>query len=155
MPAIHKGSPTIKFPIVASKRPSVLSGLPAIEALAQGSIDGASCASSRSLIRASARAAVSARMPSSPSSFIALPRVALRWLMPSGWGKLRWRAGWCAGTRLPRQPASSLRLSRTRNWSRPSAAVASDPLEEATRDARPATILKGRFPQHHGNGVSN
>ncbi len=35
MPAIHKGSPKIKFKFVASKRQSVLSGLPAIEAVAQ------------------------------------------------------------------------------------------------------------------------
>ena len=35
MPAIHKGSPKIKFQFVASKRQSVLGGLPAIEALAQ------------------------------------------------------------------------------------------------------------------------
>jgi hypothetical protein len=35
MPAIHKGSPRIKFQFVASKRQSVLGGLPAIEAIAQ------------------------------------------------------------------------------------------------------------------------
>jgi hypothetical protein len=35
MPAIHKGSPKIKFQFVASKRQSVLGGLPAIEAMAQ------------------------------------------------------------------------------------------------------------------------
>ena len=35
MPAIPKGSPTIKFQFVASKRQSVLGGLPALEALAQ------------------------------------------------------------------------------------------------------------------------
>lgn len=35
MPAIHKGSPKIKFQFVASQRQSVLGGLPAIEALAQ------------------------------------------------------------------------------------------------------------------------
>lgn len=35
MPAIHKGSPKIKFQFVASKRQSVLGGLPAVEALAQ------------------------------------------------------------------------------------------------------------------------
>lgn len=35
MPAIHKGSPNIRFEFVASKRQSVLGGLPAIEALAQ------------------------------------------------------------------------------------------------------------------------
>lgn len=35
MPAIHKGSPKIKFEFVASKRQSVLGGLPALEALAQ------------------------------------------------------------------------------------------------------------------------
>lgn len=35
MPAIHKGSPKIKFQFVAAKRQSVLGGLPAIEALAQ------------------------------------------------------------------------------------------------------------------------
>ena len=35
MAAIHKGSPKIKFEFVASKRQSVLGGLPAIEALAQ------------------------------------------------------------------------------------------------------------------------
>ncbi len=35
MPAIHKGSPKIKFQFVAAQRQSVLGGLPAIEALAQ------------------------------------------------------------------------------------------------------------------------
>ena len=35
MPAIHKGSPKIKFEFVAAQRQSVLGGLPAIEALAQ------------------------------------------------------------------------------------------------------------------------
>jgi hypothetical protein len=35
MPAIHKGSPNIHFQFVASKRQSVLGGLPALEALAQ------------------------------------------------------------------------------------------------------------------------
>jgi hypothetical protein len=35
MPAIHKGSPKIKFQFVASQRQSVLGGLPAVEALAQ------------------------------------------------------------------------------------------------------------------------
>lgn len=35
MPAIHKGSPKINFQFVASKRQSVLGGLPAIEAVAQ------------------------------------------------------------------------------------------------------------------------
>ncbi|MBL8128769.1 MAG: hypothetical protein JNM64_14115 [Chloroflexia bacterium] len=35
MPAIHKGSPKIKFQFVAAKRQSVLGGLPASEALAQ------------------------------------------------------------------------------------------------------------------------
>jgi len=35
MPAIHKGSPKIKFQFVASQRQSVLGGLPALEALAQ------------------------------------------------------------------------------------------------------------------------
>lgn len=35
MPAVHKGSPKIKFQFVSSKRQSVLGGLPAIEAMAQ------------------------------------------------------------------------------------------------------------------------
>lgn len=35
MPAIHKGSPKIKFRFVASQRQTVLGGLPAVEALAQ------------------------------------------------------------------------------------------------------------------------